>query len=596
MRIHLFLIFYFNFLYIIIGSKGFYNIDAYYNLNKPDIKCVKCIKTQIIRNLAEVFNINDEDILDDSGLTIRDVQLLYNLSETKDENTVLEGYFGDSRSLFVKLVDLVFLEDFNERLKQEKKNINSMYYTLELMENKIMNYLDISLDIASNHIKCVFKNLESHENELRSYTNVNVDMNISKNGARLTINRNDADDYFRSSNLGKKIDLWLKKSFKFFNKLRKMNNEFLSEINKDMYDYNLYMSNYIGTSENMFPLKYAHLDNLELVNFNDSLEKILGEFHRFLFTKNKLKGTFITNDSLIVYIEELNFLIHNMHKTLHETITLKTHKLFVKLNKKLNGDIKCMIAFIAYILEHDKSKNKFKLDELKNKHGKEVIKDKFLLHIYKLLLQEKEEINKSSNKFKTYIKEILGFDVDSSGIKSLVQKLYGLEEEDNLKLQLNEKDGFIPLFRVIVYSLGCLRKLKEYSDFIELLKSESEISFSTEFENILKGQNDALYIPEHKSRSLTLQFLDIYESSIFFIGLRRSNSELIDQSTKVDSCVKKIRALNSLISLLIDELKNRNKFHFCSVYRELSKNAIIFFLYAIKRLVGNKLRYFVRYE
>ncbi|CRG84265.1 fam-f protein [Plasmodium relictum] len=590
----LLLICYFYFLYITAISIGFYNIDVYYNSNRLNLKFVKYKEIiQLIRKLAEVFDIKNEDILNDSGHNIKEVQLLYNLSETKYENTPLEGYFGDSRDLFVKLVDLIFLENFNEKLKQEKNKINSICCTLNVMENKIKNYMDSSVDSAGNHISFVFKDLASYEDELRIYTDVGVEINFSKNN-QILIDKQRVDNYFKDAHLSK-INLRLGKSFNFFNKLYKMNKKFLSEFNRDLYHYDLYTTRYIGMSAKMFPLKYAHLGNLDLVNFDNRLRDIFNEFHRAIFNKDKKNGVNETT-SLKVNTGRLNFLIYDMYKTLYDTIAKNTHKLFLRLNKILNGDIKCLIAFILYILEQDICKNKFILDELKDKHGTEVFRDKFLFHIYELLLQEKEEIKKSLNVFKTYIKEIFGFDVNSSGISSLVQKLYELDNEDLFRLvHLNKEDGYIPLFKAIVYSLGCLRKLNEFSNFLKLLKNESKSKLSVKLENILMRKS-VLYIPKDKSRDLILKFLDIYESSIYFIELKESNSRLVHESISIDCSLKNFRAFNYLISLLIKELNKLKKSHLYSKKKIKNKYSIIFFLYEIKEFNGSCQKHrFIRY-
>ncbi|CRG98374.1 fam-f protein [Plasmodium relictum] len=566
MKRRLVLIYYLNFLHIITIIIALYGINSYSSSSKFKLKFEKYKEIQLIRNLAEVFDFKDDDILNDSGLTIKEVQLLYNIRETEDENTVFEGYFGDSRALFIKLVDLVFLGNLNEKLEQEKKNVSSIYFTMQIMKRKTTDYLENLLGDINNHINYVFKDLELYEHELCSFTDVNVDIYTRADNERISINQRSANEYFKQANFSK-IHLRLENSFSFFNKLYEKNNKFLSKINNHLYHHGTYTANYIGKHTKRFPLKYAHASNLNMLDFVDELKNILDEFNTAIFGKNKKGGNV---SALRISIRNMDLEINNMHRRLDDIIAIKTNKLFVRLNKILNGDIKCLIAFILSIFEQDKSINKFTLDKLKDKHRIEVFQDQFLFRIYELLLQEKGEIKKSLNEFKTYIKAIFGFDVNSSGIRSLVQKLY-----DSM-----DKYEFLQLFQVIVHLLGCKRQLNDYSNFMKLLKNESISSLSIKFENLFR-RNKVLYIPENKSENLILKFLDMYENSIFFCGLKDSNSKLIEKSVYLNRCLRKFRTLNSLISFLIKELDKSKKCYSYSENKLINKNAIIFFLYKI---------------
>ncbi|CRG84176.1 fam-f protein [Plasmodium relictum] len=571
MKSRLFLISHFNFLCIIAININFYGINEYYNSNKYKPKFVRYKEIQLIRNLAEVFNFTDKDILNDEGLTIKEVQLLYNMNETKDEDTALKEFFDDPRLLFVKLVDLIFLGNFNEKLKQEKRKIDSICSMLRIMNNKITDYMDTILDNVNDQIDYIFDDLESYESELLSFIGVDVDINIGECDQNLLINKDNAYDYFKESNLSEKIKLNTKKSSTFFNELHKINNKFLSNIKRKIYSYDKIIVNNLSKTVNRFPLKYATVAlHFNMENFIDPMKDVLNAFILAIFFENQVEDINKAT-SLKVYTKELRSLIFDMNKEIDATIASKTHKLFVRLNKILNGDIKCLIAIILFILEQDRCVNKLKLDYLKDKYGDEIFNDKFLFRIYELFLQEKDDLKKSLDEFKTYIRAIFGFDVDSSGIRSLEQAIY----------KSNEKRLLLQLFHVIVHSLGCKRKLNDYSNFLDMIRGESKKNLRIKFKNLFKERNK-VYISKRKSRNVVLIFLDMYNNSKIFFELKDINQNLISQSIKMDFSVSKFRSYDYLISLLIKELDKLKKCVLCSEEKRINKNAITFFLYEIK--------------
>ncbi|CRG84705.1 fam-f protein [Plasmodium relictum] len=562
-----------------------YGNKAYNNSNRFKLKFVKYKEIQLIRDLAEVFNFADKDILNDAGLTIKEVQSLYNMNETKNEDTALEGFFVDSRLLFAKLVDLIFLKNFNEKLKQEKARVDSLCYALWIMNNKITGYMKSIRGNVNNHIDYVFDDLESFESELIAYTDVDAYININERSQDLLVNKQNAYDYFKKSELSKKIKLKPKKSFTFFNKLHERNNQFLSKINRQIYEYDIVVFSNLGKTVQRFPLKYVTVvTHSYMENFLAPMKGILNAFASAIFIENKKKGVSI-NTSLKVNIEYLNSLISDMHRILDATIASKTHKLFVRINKILNGDIKCLIAIIIFILEQDRCTNKLKLDYLKDKHGDEIFNDKFLSHIYELFLQEKDDLKKSLDEFKTYIRAIFGFTVNSSGIRSLVQMIY----------KSNEKDFILKLFHVIVHSLGCKRQLNYYSTFLEMLKRNSERSLIVKFINFFKERNEVLYIPKAKSRNVILSFLDIYDNSNIFFELKNINIKLIRQALEMDFSVRRFRGYDCLINLLIKELSKLKKNFIYSEEKRINKNAIIFLLYEIKEFNSYKKYRYIKY-
>ncbi|CRG95528.1 fam-f protein [Plasmodium gallinaceum] len=559
MESHLILVFYFNFLIVILKNVFFYSINPYHNIKKFELKFMHT-KIQLIRNLADFFDVKDEDILNDQGISIKDLQLLYNSNLSKSENTSNEVDFEDLRTLFVKLVDKLFLTNYKECLESEKKHHNSLRNTLEGISRDLLSLLHSSLDNVKNHVNSIFQeNNVSCEYELSMFNGIDISFLLG-------------------------FPLRLDDSFVFFDNLDKKNSEFFSNFSKNISNYHIYIIRYLNKRVNRFPLKYNYTEDEVPVNSHSNvMGTLLKEFTKSILSHNEEK-TDDMNSPLKIDVHHINNLIDSTYRMLDATINLKTHALFVKLNKILNNDIKILIAFIAYILEIDYSSNKFTLEEIKENHGDEIFNDKILNNIYELFLQERDYIKKSLNKFKEYIQAIFGFDVNSLGIRSLVQKLYG---------SIDKKE-IVEVFNVIVYSLFCKKQIDEYSDFIKSLKNESQDrrsgigKFIYLFE---KPHDNVFFIPKNKSSNLLLKFTEICKRNTFMNNLAHINEHLLSLDIYSEN-VKKFKAFIYLIHLINKELIELKEHYFTyGNGKLLRKNSILYLLHDIVRFNDSYIKY-----
>ncbi|CRG95531.1 fam-f protein [Plasmodium gallinaceum] len=583
MENHLVLVYYFNFLIVLMIIISFYEISPYYKTKKFQLKFMHA-KTQLIRNLTDFCDVKDEDILNDQGISIKDLQLLYNIHVNKSENTSTEVCFQDSRTLFVKLIDIIFLTNYNEYIKEEKTYVNSILNTLEIINYEFLNFFQSSINDAKNNIDKIFEGLDIYDKyELNKFLNVTFTLRIRENSTFVLINGEDLQKYLEQSKLNGNLPLKLKNSFRYFSELNEKNNTYLSEITEKVLTSNTYLSKYFGINESRFPLKYFYGKNISVDTQLQviRMKNLLKEFVTSMFCDRERKGI-STTSYLELNVGYLKSLIDDERKALDTVIEEKTHALFIKLNKILCGDIKCMIAFIAYVLEIVRTENKFKLDDIEKNYGEELYKNKILHDIYTLLLHERDYIKKSLLEFKIYIEAIFGFDVNSWGIRSLVKKLYGLID----------KKEIMKLFNVIVYSLLCKKQIDEYENFIKLLKNESggSIFHRRAFINFFKKSEDFVFIPENKSINVMFKFMEIYDQNNFLYKLNFIFEDISNILKKFKNSTDRFKVFNKLIYLLNEELIMSKDLYFSSNQKViLRKNEILLFLCAIKNFQENNI-------
>ncbi|CRG94471.1 fam-f protein [Plasmodium gallinaceum] len=568
MKIHIYLLYHSYLLITIVVYIYICCIDPYYNLKKN-------IEIQLVRNLTELFNFKDEDIINSSGISLKDLQLLYNRRESNYENTLAEGYFGDSRNLFVKLIDTLFIKNYYKNLEKDKKLIRTIYNTLDSTSCEVLNFLRNSLNDAKDHINMVFQELNSSvKYELVRFSDVEITLSHNGDNMDLLINEQDAHEYLEQLKFNREIPLRLENSFDYLSKLNEKNDIFFSKLSNGIFRYTTYTFDYIKLLNNKFPLNYIYGGKSDIINYcRYEMEYIFNEFTNSIFLFNKKRYT--TFISIKENINEFYNLMNNKIRELDRTIEEKTHKLFMVLNKILNGDIKCIISFIAYIFEINLSNNKFKLDKIKEKYNEKLFQDKILNKINDLFLQEKEEIKESLVEFKTYIKDIFGFDMNSTGIRSLINKLYGSIDIKHIT----------EIFEVIVSSLLCKKQINEYANFIQLLKNESKNRRLDKKKFIgTHGRinEKVLFIPKNKSEYLILMYAEIYERNSFINNIKSCCSHLSLILRDLDEGIYKFIIFRFLIYSLNNELNKSKKLYFSSRKKKLlNKNVILYFLYDI---------------
>ncbi|CRG94475.1 fam-f protein [Plasmodium gallinaceum] len=573
MKIHLFLLYDFYFLITIVVYIYLSCIDPYYNSKKYKLKFIRHTEIQLVRNFAELYDFKDKDIINSLGLSMKDVQLLYNTKEAKYENTLAEGYFGDSRNLFVKLIDTIFLKNYYKCLEKEKKHIRSIYNTLETTNYEVLNFLKSSVNDAEDHINTVFQRLiSSDKSQLLRFNDIEITLRQNGDNFDLLINEQDAHEYLEQLIFSGEIPLRLENSFNYFSKLNEKNDIFISKLSNGIFSYLFYTTDYFNLRKNMFPLKYINGHDSDIIDYyRYEMKYIFKIFTNSIFLLNKKRSTTII--CIKENVNEFNDLFNNINRALDRTIEDKTHKLFMVLNKILNGDIKCIISFISYILEVNLSKNKFKLDKMRNKYNN-ICQHKILNYINDLFLQEKEEIKESLVEFKTYIKDIFGFYVNSTGIRSLVSKLYGSVDIKSLE----------KIFKVIVFSLLCKKQINEYADFIQLLKNESKnrrIDKKKFIGTHRRINEKVLFIPKNKSENLILKYAEIYERNNFINNINCC-MDLPSALLDLEEGIHKFFIFRFLIYSLNNELNKSEKHYFSSKKKKLlNKNVILYFLYDI---------------
>ncbi|CRG85009.1 fam-f protein [Plasmodium relictum] len=568
MKVHSVLLYYFSVITVI--SVYFYGINQNYQRGFK-LKFMKYKEIQWVRNLAE-SSIEEKGLADNS-----DVELVL-------KRELIGKNFDNLTIPFLNLTS-VLLKDYDKILERKKNDLSYIYNTLISINSELSAFLKDSLADSKSHINKIFKDpnyFAELKSELYAYSRGNVILHVNENDVRLLINKKDGDEYLKRLHFNKDITLDLENSFDYFNELSEKNNIFSPKLD-DAWNYQMHARLYLDESIGIFPLKYLYEYRYNSDNVKDEsfayfyivMDSLLYEFHHHLFKDKKYDKNLeffnrlfskdkkdVGNFSETIDLEHLSSLVNSSNILLDELLIKKTSELFMNINIEPNTGIKKMIGFIAYILETDRSKNESMLENVKTWYGGKY-ENPILDNIYESFLQEKGDIEKSSDSFKEYVKTKYNIDVNSESIRSMVKILHSLSNEKEIK----------GIFGAIVHLLLCKKQLSEYSNFLELLKSKSKKSHTS----------SVVHISGDKSRDLVPKFMDLYERNRFFnkiyisdIGINRSLIELWKNA-------KKLSVLKRLVHLLNKELiKSKSTYFGSGKIKSVNKNVILFLLYSIK--------------
>ncbi|CRG93599.1 fam-f protein [Plasmodium gallinaceum] len=553
-----------------------YSINQYYNLKKYKLKYIKYPEIKLIRKLAELFDIKDEDIINDSGFSIKEVQLLHNLNDTRYEDTPVKGHFEDPRELIIKLIDMLFLDNYKKCMEKHKTYVNHTYRTLESLRKESLTFFQSSLANAKKHIKTIFMDHQINRDELYMYEGLDVVLQYDEVNTRVFINRMDAFKYLDKMRFNRELSFNVEEMLQYFAKLLEKNQKRLHNFGEKIYLIDKYISTHLGLRANRFPLKYTSGRHREVTVLNNYMDNSVKELHNKIFGDKKEK-IIKSKTSFKVDVKYLSSFFQDSILILDFNINESVHTLFVKLNKILKGDIKCLITFISYIFEIERSRNKFILDNIKSKIDEKLFMNMFLYDIYDLYLQEEKDIINSRNIFKEFIKTTYGFDIDSSSIKSLVNKLYG---------SINSTE-ILELFDYIVKILLYKKQIEEYLNFTNFLKEVSEENMSKMkkfMRYVFKWGEGIAYIPKNSSHRVVSQFLQIYEKNHFFNNLYRINQPLKLSLKASKDLILRYTVLSDLLYFLNKELvRLRNSSYISEEEKKQNENTILFFMYTINK-------------
>ncbi|CAA9989806.1 Plasmodium exported protein, unknown function [Plasmodium knowlesi strain H] len=550
-------------------------INPYLDIKKYSEEALKQIQWN--RNLCDHWYVKDDNIVSDSGATIKEVQHRINRGEIR---IGCESHDGDKhddlRNLFVKIIDELFFSNYGEFLKVEKKLYLCTQVLLKNLQDDISEYFEAILTVVRHHIKNYFKNTSAHnQQELEKIAGLNMSLSVNKDGNLLFNNKN-LHRYLAFSKF--ELDIDLKQDYSTFEKY-----SIISDIERVYIDLAIEISKveedidkYVHSALHRFPLKYYRDVSDFAVMFQSNAMTILEDnlhlhlYNKYIEEKEKLNSNFRIDIRLI------DLLLQDMLTILNHSIDYNVHALFIELNKHLNGDLKSLIGLLLYLFDLEKIRNHAIIKSIEEKN-ENLGENKILSNAYDLFMIEKNDINIAEIKFKIFVKNIFDFNVDDKKVRTLEKKIYDIYQNKHLIQTLN----------LIAYQILIKRVVHDYVDFVELLKRAS-FKYQPLFNKVIgifhkRRDNHILTIPRKKYDKLVEDYIKIKDNSNFNFNILGANRNISNSLLRLKRQINKIKIMIKILTGLnegMTTLKDVSKL--TPGEKEHNKKAIIFYAHLIR--------------
>ncbi|EUD67829.1 hypothetical protein C922_02018 [Plasmodium inui San Antonio 1] len=529
------------------------------------------------RNLSNEWYIKDDNIVNDSGVTIREVDHRINRGEISIGSSSYDGDKYDVRNLFVKLVEELFFSNYGECLQMEKALYLSMQLLLKELQDNISKDFEDILHVAKDHINKFFKNTSAHnQKELEKIIGPDMTLSLNDEG-NLVFNEKSLRRYLALTKLQLNIDI--EQEYSTFE-----NDALISDIQRRQSDLarkiskvEEHIENYLHAALHRFPLKYYRdSDSFAVMFENNAMEILEDHLHLHLYDKY-VEHREKSSANFRIDIMTVDLFIQDMLSILHHTIDYNVHTLFVKLNKHLNGDLKCLIAFFLYLFNIEKFRNNDIIKSIKEK-SEDLEGNKILSNAYNLFMIEKSEINIAETKFKIFVKSKFDFNLDDKKVRTLEKKLYDIYQNRQL----------IQAFNLIAYQILIQRIVKDYAHFVELLKTTSSI-YQPSYQKVIdkfafQGNEHFLTIPIETYEKLVKEYLKIKDNRNFHFN------DTLGDNRKISNSLAHLKRKMNKITIMMKILKNLNEE--MTTLKDVSKltpgqtvrnkQAIIFYVHLIR--------------
>ncbi|CAG9473116.1 Plasmodium exported protein, unknown function [Plasmodium vivax] len=575
MKTYVYVLYYLKLLVNKAANAIYQGINPYLDIKKYSEEALKQIQWH--RNLSDDWYVKDDKIVNDSGVTIKEVEHRINRGEISIGSLCYDGdKHDDVRNLFVKLIDELFFSNYGECLEVEKKLYLSTQVLLKKLQDDISEDFEAILHVARHHIKNFFKNTSAHnQQELEKITGINMTLSLNDEG-KLLFNNKHLHRFLALTKF--ELNINLEQEYSTFE-----NYSLISDIQCVYVDLAIEISKveedivkYLHSALHRFPLKYYRDANAFAVMFQSNAMIILEDnlhvnlYHKYVEQMEK------SNASFRIDIKPIDSLLQDMLSILNHTIDYNVHALFVKLNKHLNGDLKSLIGFFLYLFNIEKFRNHDIIKSIKEK-GDDLEENKILSNTYDLFMIEKNDINIAEIKFKIFVKNKFDFNVDDKKVRSLEKKLYDIYQNKHL----------VEAFNLIAYQILIKRIVKDYAYFVEVLKRTS-YRYQPLFKKVIdvflvRRDEHILTIPRKKYDKLVKDYIKIKDNSNFHFNILGGNQNITNSLSRLKRQMNKIKIMIKILMCLNDEMTTlKDVSRLTPGEKERNKKAIIFYSYLIR--------------
>ncbi|GAB67540.1 hypothetical protein PCYB_121080 [Plasmodium cynomolgi strain B] len=575
MKTYVYVLYYLKLLVNKAANAIYQGINPYLDIKKYSEEALKQIQWH--RNLSDDWYVKDDNIVNDSGATIKEVEHRINRGEISIGGQCYDGdKHDDLRNLFVKLIDELFFSNYGECLEMEKKLYLSTQAFLKKLQDDINEDFEAILHVVRHHIKNFFKKTSAHnQQELEKITGIDMNLRINDEGNLLFNNKN-LHHFLAFTKLELNIDLEQEYStfenYSLISDIERVYIDLAIEISKVEED----IAKYLNSTLHRFPLKYYRDANAFAVMFQSNAMIILEDnlhvnlYHKYVEQMEK------SNANFRIDIKPIDSLLQDMLSILNHTIDYNVHALFVKLNKHLNGDLKSLIAFFLYLFNIEKFRNHDIIKSIEEK-SEDLEESKIMSNSYNLFMIEKNDINIAEIKFKIFVKNKFDFNVDDKKVRSLEKKLYDIYQNKHL----------VEAFNLIAYQILIKRIVKDYANFVEQLKKTS-YRYQPLFKKVidlfpLRRDENILIIPRKKYDKLVKDYIKIKDNSNFHFNILGGNQNISNSLFRLKRQMNKIKIMIKILMGLNEEmttLKDVSKL--TPGEKERNKKAILFYVRLIR--------------
>ncbi|SOV82156.1 fam-f protein [Plasmodium reichenowi] len=528
------------------------------------------------RKLAEVSTYTDDKIKNTSGSNIKEVERQYNRGEIKIPEGVVGHGYESVRELFSELVDELIVWNYDKELKREKQLYKITYDVLKTFEYNVKVYNNDLLQNMNAVLRPLYKSIVYNDMSLlRIMCGDNMDLNINTDG-QLMVNGKTVSNYLTNISFETNIEYIGDDIKSSINKQITLNIGKLLNLSSELIKLQRYIKllHFIVVR---IPLVYYRSANHFLLMFQINAMIILEERLNTVLNLNYLENLNLGKNYYTVNVDTVNFLLNDMLRITKSTIDTEVHRSFVKMNKVLNGDLKCLLAIFLYILNEAKSENTKSIQSLEEETEDDINNHPILSNLHKILLDEKNNIKLLKEKFEMFVQNVFNFDINEPSVRNLQQKLYEFR-----------KGEIMSILYIIVHQLITKRQITKYKEFVDDLQKKGQ-----KYRPLYRRIIDRFVVPQ-SSGILTFHtdeydlllrdFLHIREEGNIHFNLLGGNRTL---RTMSKLCLFEINKLKIINKLYIEFMEAIYILHEASVEdpneKIMSKKKIVFYLYLLNK-------------
>lgn len=518
----------------------------------------------------------DDKIKNTSGSNIKEVENQYNRGEIKIPEGVVGHGYESIRELFPELVDELIVWNYDKELKREKELYKITYDVLKKFERNVKVYNNDLLQNMNAVLRPLYKSIVHNDIRLlRLMCGDNMDLNINTIG-QLMVNGKTVSNYLTNISFETNMEYIADDIKSSINKQITLNHGKLLHLSSEHIKLQRYVKllHFIVVR---IPLVYFRSANNFLLMFQINAMIILEERLNTVLNLNYLEHLNLGRNYYTVNVDTVNFLLNDMLRITKSTIDTEVHRAFVKMNKVLNGDLKCLLAIFLYILNDAMSENTKSIQSLEGETQDDINNHPILSNLHKILLDEKNNIKLLKEKFEMFVQNVFNFDINEPSVRNLQQKLYEFK-----------KGEIMSVFYTIVHQLITMRQIIKYKEFVDDLQKKGQ-----KYRSLYRQIIDRFVVPQ-SSGILTFHtdeydlllrdFLHIREKGNIHFNLLGGNRTL---RTLLQLCLFEINKLKIINKLYIELMEAIDILHEASVEdpneKIMSKKKIVFYIYVLNK-------------